>query len=88
MASPPQKTKDVLGRWPIGSKIYLPVDFVQKACGLYRPDTAPIRDMKWEILDYYYIIGSRGSKIAAFVVGVPYEDWKDMKPKQKFVFNL
>ena len=69
---------EFFGEHPTGSTVKVKDKFLRDICELFDPDLKKISGCDWEILNYYYILGTRGSKMAGLVVGVPYLTWATM----------
>ena len=69
---------EFFGEHPTGSTVKVKDKFLRDICGLFDPNLKRISGCDWEILNYYYILGTRGSKMAGLVVGVSYSTWATM----------
>lgn len=71
----------VQDRYPIGASVWLQPNFIRGACGIFKPDLSKIELAPWLVVNYYYLVGSRGKTITSVVVGTEYLNWASMAPQ-------
>ena len=81
------RTCEVLKAHPLGSKVFLSTEFIKSYCNVFNPRVKEILEAEWEVLDYYYVIGSRGDEMCGLVVGIPYLTWATLAPTRGFVIH-
>ena len=77
--------KTMLADYPFGTEVFVDQEFLKKRCGLFNPQLDKIYQKPWKVIDRYYVVGSRGSVIAALVIGIDYEHWATMVPNAELV---
>jgi len=69
---------DFLSEHPTGSKVKIRDDYLIDHCELFNPSIDVISGADWEILNYYYLVGSRGNQMVGLVIGIEYKIWATM----------
>ena len=77
--------QDVEKSFGLGARVRLNKDFIYYYSGIFKAKTAHLENTDWEVLNYYYVVGSRRKEIGMVVVGVPYSDWKTLAPQINLV---
>ena len=72
--------EEVRTAYPLGSRVKLKESFIRENCGIFKAKASALARADWEVLDYYYLVGTRKAQYGAMVVGVPYADWKTLAP--------
>ena len=71
--------QDYKNLYPLGDKVFVSEVAIKKYCGIFNPFVEHLAKTEWEVLNYHYVVGSRGATACAVVVGVPYGDWATLQ---------
>ena len=76
--------EEIIKRYPIGSKVKLSRAALTLLINVWKPDINAIIDEDWEVIDYYYLIGSRKKAIVGTIIGMPFDTFKKVQPSALF----